>query len=518
MSGGMPKANIEDTLTWLQRMQAEVHASWKETWRKSAEKATGFRLRLEGVRLSLERAKSKAAVVLHDGFDCYVGEAESKGERRHGWLAAAATIAALNSYLQSLPKQTIRREIRLLETGNFRLASGANATYVRLEISGDGNPERILGAALEANWGLEAPAAAVLDAVNRRLSAPSVDAREESLQPRLQKRPAAAARRRETTSAIGVHLTATEARAIRLEADGKVPAQASRQCLPTSLPETALHQVLSAVQEALAEDGREADICGIGIALAGRIREGICLESPDFPGWQEVPLEEWVSEQLKRPVCLVEETKAALAAEARLGAGAGLSNILFFSSGPRLACAVMSEGKILQGASGAFAAGAHLVPSYRAGRPEEEGRSLCSCGQSGCWQSLASDSALVERTKARLARGEKSAILDFAEGEPTLITPGLLWRAAEAGDSLAREVLREGFYWVGQGLIGLIELCDPEAVIVSGPALPDEIWMPPLRESLTSRPAGRRAPLLTAKLGREGPVIGAALLAREIAP
>lgn len=466
----------------------------------------------------MTRGGRKALVALHDGSGRYIGEQESRIERSQRRLAASAAVNGLNSYLESRSETFAEKRIRLLEVGDFRLSSGEAAVYVSLELVEGEKKKQLLGAARSESQGLYAAAAAVLDAANRKIGFSLIDPEAETTSISPGERAPSQQLISETKHGLGLHLASDIVRATLLDPQGKMTAQATRPCLPTALPETVLHQALAALQEVQAGDGSAAQICGIGIALAGRHRDGVCLESPEFPGWSEVSLVELAGEHLKQPVLLIEETKAALAAEALLGAGVGLSNLLYFSSGGRLSCAAMLEGKVLEGASGAFATAAHLtLPDYTADN-EEEDPFLCGCGRSSCWQSVASDSALVEITKAKIARGQKSAVLESAGGKPESLTLGLLIEAAEAGDPLAHEVMKEGAFWVGQALIGLMELYDPEAVVVSGPALPDEMWMAHLRESLMSRPAGRRCPLLVAKLGRDGPILGAALLAREISP
>jgi glucokinase len=514
----MSEANIEDTLAWLQRMQFELRSLQSGGEPLTVAISDGSRLSLERVTLSAARHTFKISVTIKDGSGGYCGESTSATAEASSRLAAEAALDALNSYLESLPERFRTGKPQLLEAGGFRLASGERAVYVNLEFADKGDNRRVIGAVLEGDSPLLAAAAAVLDAVNRRIAPCGIQQTLERIAVSPSDGEAAAQAPAEVLPSMGIHLTSGAVRAALVDSDGKIFAQAMRPCVSTAIPETVIYQMSSAVQEVLSANGRDSRICGIGIALAGRHRQGVCLESSEFSEWQEVPLAELACQQFGKPLLLIDEAKAALIAEGRLGAGAGLRNLLFFSSGPRLACALMLEGKVLEGASGAFAKATHLtLPDYSP-KIGEDTSAVCTCGQINCWQSLSTDSALILKAKNRISQGEKSAVLEFTEGEPSSFTSGLLFRAAEAGDSLAREVLKEGAFWVGRGLLKLIELCDPEAVIVSGPSLPDEAWMVHLRASLASQPAGRRCPLLSARLGRDGPIIGAALLAREISP
>lgn len=140
----------------------------------------------------------------------------------------------------------------------------------------------------------------------------------------------------------------------------------------------------------------------------------------------------------------------------------------------------------------------------------------CACGRSGCWEALASGSALAERTVRRLEEGEDSIIGELAGGDMSNVDAQLVALAARRGDSLATEMIASTAFYIGVGLGNLINIFNPSVVIVGGgvtkigePILVPACAVARERAYVT---AAQEVDIRTAILGDDSPLLGAAAL------
>jgi predicted NBD/HSP70 family sugar kinase len=104
----------------------------------------------------------------------------------------------------------------------------------------------------------------------------------------------------------------------------------------------------------------------------------------------------------------------------------------------------------------------------------------CACGKRGCLEVLASDVALVDAARKAVASGASSTLSAAAD-----ITLGTVVEAAERGDILARELLAESGRWLGRGIAVIVNLLNPQLIIVAGEGVEAGEWrLEPMRRAL----------------------------------
>lgn len=227
---------------------------------------------------------------------------------------------------------------------------------------------------------------------------------------------------------------------------------------------------------AIESDGRRAS--GITVAVPGvaDADRGEVRFAPNL-GWRRVPLLAELQKLIGDGITLGLDNEANLGAlaEYRAGALAGTPNLVYILAERGVGCGLVVDGKLLRGASGAAGEIGHTTVQPVDGMP-------CGCGAHGCWETLIGLPALLRRTlpdtaEGLLARHE----LDLPEQVAAVI------RAVEAGDEAARRGLDEFAHWVGLGIANLIDLFDPDAVILAG-TLHDlgELIMPAVRASVAA--------------------------------
>jgi glucokinase len=143
----------------------------------------------------------------------------------------------------------------------------------------------------------------------------------------------------------------------------------------------------------------------------------------------------------------------------------------------------------------------------------------CPCGRHGCWERYASGSGLARLARDAAQAGRLARVVELA-GDADLVRGEHVTAAARDGDPEAVVVLDRFAWWVALGLANLVNLLDPEAVVLGGGLVEmgDLLLLPVNRafDSLVMAGASRpRAAIVAARLGERAGAIGAALLAAD---
>jgi glucokinase len=248
---------------------------------------------------------------------------------------------------------------------------------------------------------------------------------------------------------------------------------------------------------ALADGGWPVLAVGVGAPGVVDPRRGVVVSATDLlAGWAGTPVAAILGARLGLPVVVDNDVRAAGLGEARHGAGAGVPSALVVAVGTGIGGALIRDGALVPGASGVAGHLGHLpVP--------DAGPERCSCGRPDHLEVAAAGPAIV-----RAARAAGLPVADTAE----------VVRLA-ATDQRARAVLAHAATVLGRMLGGLVNLLDPDVVVIGGGvAGAGEAWWAPLRSAFAAellRPAAPR--LVPAALGTQAGMIGAAAMARTAA-
>ncbi len=226
-----------------------------------------------------------------------------------------------------------------------------------------------------------------------------------------------------------------------------------------------LQAITQAIERAITESQVERQrLLGIGIGMAGVVdgEAGICRYSPFF-GWRDVKMAEPIAAHFGVPVYLENDVKTLTIAEQWFGHGHGVDHFVVVTVGRGVGAGIVVNGQFYRGALGGAGELGHITLA-------EDGP-LCDCGKRGCLEALAADPAVVRQAQAAIALGERTAL---AKTEP--LTLGAIVEAAETGDELARRVLADSGRWLGIGIATLVNILNPQLVIVSGEGVQAANW------------------------------------------
>jgi len=207
------------------------------------------------------------------------------------------------------------------------------------------------------------------------------------------------------------------------------------------------------------------------------------------------------------------DANAAGLAETLWGSGRGYRNVFYVTIGTGIGTAILIDGRIYHGRTGAAAEGGHMSIDYKGPR--------CGCGKPGCIEVLASGPAIARRARTKLENGRSSSLLDLAGGKLDRLTSEMVGEAASAGDLAASEVLQETVellsFWFGN----IVDLLEPDVMIVGGGvASMLNPFLGQIRDRLPGCCVNQRCneiPLISARYGEDAGVAGGAALCFDTA-
>jgi predicted NBD/HSP70 family sugar kinase len=246
--------------------------------------------------------------------------------------------------------------------------------------------------------------------------------------------------------------------------------------------------------------GDVEDPIGIGAAVVGVVRrsDGLVSMAPNL-GWRDVPLGDRLAEAFGTDTMIRVGNDADLGAlaETRRGAAVGIGNVLYLAGEVGVGGGVIADGEPLMGASGYSGEVGH-IPMVPDGRP-------CRCGSVGCWETLVGEGTLLTLAGYPMDGGS-----DAVDG---------VLRDAEAHEPRALEALAYVGRWLGFGLAGLVNVLDPELIVLGArferlyPHIKGHVDAQLDRHALPASRALLR--VVPATLGADTTLVGAAELALE---
>lgn len=311
---------------------------------------------------------------------------------------------------------------------------------------------------------------------------------------------------------IGIDLGGMSAKAAVLD-DGKLTGKSRVVTDAKDSPEATAVILVKLCIQTLEKAGKTLDdVDAIGIGAPGVIdgASGTVVAWTNF-GWKNVPLAELVAKFSGKPVFVANDANAAALGEAKYGAGKGFSDSVLITIGTGVGGGIILGGKLFEGYRGAGAELGHTVI-------RQDGE-LCSCGRRGCYECYASARALITLTRQEMERNphtklwKKAKTVEDVDGKT-------MFEALKTGDEGAKRVLTEFIAGLGEGVVNIVNLLRPQAVIIGGGISAEgETLLQPLREYVLPRiyVSEEYAPIsiLPAALGNDAGLFGAAQYALD---
>lgn len=306
---------------------------------------------------------------------------------------------------------------------------------------------------------------------------------------------------------IGVYASAKKIKVLLADLSGQI-LQTQSYLVPESPTEQIYLEAVAEAIDAMYQVARSSvhSLLGIGIGMHGVVdtKRGISIFAPHIH-MRNLPIRDFMEKRFGVPVEVDNDVRALALAESWFGQGQGVQNFVCIHAGSGVGAGLIVDGQLYSGTS--FAAGEIGHTTL-----EPEGP-LCSCGNSGCLEALASGEALARRAHEALAAGVPSLLQQKLTEESYKITGASLYEAAIDGDLLSIQLLNEAGKYLGIGVANLINLLNPSSIILTGGVVrAGKFVLEPLFEAVKKRAlhaAAKEVTIVSSELGDYGSALGA---------
>jgi glucokinase len=255
------------------------------------------------------------------------------------------------------------------------------------------------------------------------------------------------------------------------------------------------------------------DVAAVGFGIPALVESdtGVARWSTHLP-LAGVRFRDVMSERVGLPVIVDNDANAALVAESRFGAARDVRHAVLVALGTGIGSALLLNGEIYRGARGMGAEIGHMVIDLHG--PDCQG----NCPGRGCLEVMASGSTIGREGRAAAAALPESALGRRLASDQE-ITGGIVTELAHAGDDAAVGVLAQIGRRLGYGLVGVVNVFNPEKIVIGGGAIAaGELLLGPAREVVGERalpPMREMVSIVATEFGDESGMLGAAVLALD---
>jgi predicted NBD/HSP70 family sugar kinase len=245
--------------------------------------------------------------------------------------------------------------------------------------------------------------------------------------------------------AIGVKVVADHVAFVEVGIDGAVLRSASE---PFDAAASTFLADLTALLTRFIAGGGSSRLLGVGVGVPGSVdRPGSGSVDSAQLGWVQAPVGETLRRELGLPVIVENNVNALAMAERLYGVGRRHSSFLVVTIGTGVGSGFVVDGVVLRGATGGAGEIGHT--------PVVDGGPVCTCGNTGCLEAVIGEAALVREARERGILGPTAGM-------------AALRAAADEGDARATALFGEAGHLLGRTLAGVVQLLDPELVILLG--------------------------------------------------
>ena len=305
---------------------------------------------------------------------------------------------------------------------------------------------------------------------------------------------------------LSADLGGTNLRVAAIDRSGSILFRTKRDTPRTEEAQDIISLIADEAEECRRAVESEGQISGIGTVVPGTVNaeRGTILQAPNVPALNDFNIIEEIEKRLHIPAFLENDANAAAIGENWCGASKGFQTSICVTLGTGVGGGIIIDGKILRGIDGTAGEIGHIcVEPF--GAP-------CGCGSRGCVEQYSSASAVK-----RLAYALSENFPDSPLLKNDNLTALEIYQAGKNGDALALEVFRQQGFYLGIALAGLINVLNPEIIVIGGGAADGwDLFLPFTEAEIKSRsyrePA-KRAKIVRAELGDDAGILGAARLA-----
>lgn len=254
-------------------------------------------------------------------------------------------------------------------------------------------------------------------------------------------------------------------------------------------------------------------IRGVGIGAPGAIEteKGEVIFAPNL-NWKDYPLKKNLEKELGVPVFVENDCNASMLGVYETELPSKPKNAIGIFVGTGIGGGIILEGKLYSGFNRTAGEIGHMVI--------EVGGPKCNCGNRGCFEALASRTAIFRKITSAVKDGQKTVLVDMLGGDLADLRSGDLRKAIKKGDKFIERVIEEAAEYIGIGVANLINIFNPEVVVLGGgviSALEDEMMAIIVETAMDYAMAGTTngIQIIASKAADDACIIGAAVLARK---
>jgi glucokinase len=225
--------------------------------------------------------------------------------------------------------------------------------------------------------------------------------------------------------------------------------------------ETTLNSIYRAIADFTGASGDRPTPLAMGLGLVGHTLpdQGIWHHAMNLSVDRPVAISDYLSNLYRMPVRIDNDVRSATLAELRYGAGKEVENFIYLNVGTGLACGIVTHGQVVRGANNYAGELGHMVV-------DPEGEVCDQCGRRGCLEPIASGGGMLDQVRARLPDHPQSPLNQIADSGK--LDVAAIIQAAENGDELAYAVTERAFRAIGIAVVNLIDLLNPELIVLGG--------------------------------------------------
>ncbi|HJQ23322.1 MAG TPA: ROK family protein [Blastocatellia bacterium] len=313
---------------------------------------------------------------------------------------------------------------------------------------------------------------------------------------------------------LGIDLGGTKVMAAIFDAEGNIISRARAKTKAWRDDEMVFQTVSRTAEQAMERAGIPlGDLRAVGIGAPGPLDPdtGVIIESANMK-LRNFPLGPRLAEAFACPAIIENDVNAGTYGEYLAGAGRGARHILGVFVGTGIGGGIIADGALYHGFSKNAGEIGHII--IKAGGPR------CGCGNRGCWEALASRTAMTRDIRKAIRRGDKTRLKEKLKQETDLISGSDLAKAYRAGDKLVVRIMNRAARLLGAGIGSLVNVLSPEVVVLGGgviEAMGDD-FVARIDEAVRDIAFEfmvKDMRVVRAALGDDAGVTGAAMLARE---
>ncbi len=255
---------------------------------------------------------------------------------------------------------------------------------------------------------------------------------------------------------------------------------------------------------------KQVQAIGIGAPGAVDSETGEVIFAPNLQ-WKDAPLRKELEKQLEIPVFVENDCTACTLGVHEVELKGRTRNLLGVFLGTGIGGGLILDGRVHRGFNGTAGELGHMV--LQVGGPK------CGCGNNGCFEALASRTALFREIQQRVKAGEKTVLTEMLGDGLAELKSGDLRKALRKGDKLVEKVVESAAEFTGIAIANLINILNPEVVVLGGgviDALEDEMMSIITETALDYAMPGtvRGVEIIASKLGDNAGITGGAVLAK----